>query len=175
MELKIRLAKDEEVAELNDLIAASARVLSKGFYDDDQTELAIKNIFRVDPRLVEDGSYYVAEVDGAIAGCGGWSRRNMLVNGIGNDSEFLDPATDPAKIRAFFVHPDFARRGVGRSLVARCESDAAAFGFRSLEMMSTLPGVPLYQACGYEPIGNHLVPVGEGVEIECIIMRKAIV
>lgn len=175
MELRIRIANPEDVAELDELIAISARVLSRGFYDDHQAELAIKNIFRVDRRLIHDGSYYVAELDGTTAGCGGWSRRNMLVNGMGDDSELLDPAIHPAKIRAFFVHPDFARRGVGRAIVERCEADAAAYGFKSLEMMSTLPGVPLYEACGYEKIENRMVPVGDGVEIECIIMRKAIV
>lgn len=174
MELRIRLAKEQEVPELDELIATSARKLSKGFYDDVQTELAIKNIFRVDRTLVEDGSYYVVEIDGTIAGCGGWSRRNMLVNGMGDDSELLDPATDPAKIRAFFVRPEFARRGIGRAIVARCEADAATHGFRWLEMMSTLPGVPLYEACGYERIELQKIPVGEGVDIDCIVMRKSL-
>jgi GNAT superfamily N-acetyltransferase len=126
--------------------------------------------------LIADGTYFVAESGNGIVGCGGWSKRKTLYGSSSydesRDPELLDPALDAAKIRAFFVHPNAARQGIGRAVLNACESEAKAAGFRVAEMMATLPGVPLYAACGYEEGERIGVPVGEGVEIVCIRMRK---
>jgi GNAT superfamily N-acetyltransferase len=132
----------------------------------------------VDHQLIADRTYFgVESVDQRIVGCGGWSKRRTLYGASnfahGRNPEMLDPAEDPAKIRAFFVHPDAARKGIGRSILERCEAEAVAAGFRSAEMMATLPGVPLYLACGYETGESVQVPVGNGVFVECIKMAKA--
>lgn len=155
-----------ETSELNALIAASARALSRGYYTPAQIESLIVHVFGVDSQLLEDQTYYVIEEDGQLVACGGWSRRRTLFGGDQAkpaDDDLLDPATDPARIRAFFVHPSFARRGLGRRLLAHCEANAKAAGFRRAELMATLPGVPLYQALGYEPLESvlHPLPAGE--------------
>lgn len=176
MEFQIRKAGREDIDQIAELIAASVRGLAQGFYDDRQIELSIQSVFGVDTELINDGTYFVVESAGQIAGCGGWSRRQTLYGSSNyadsRNSEMLDPALDAAKIRAFFIHPDWARKGVGTLILDTCESEAAAEGFKSAEMMSTLPGVPLYSARGYT--GDERVPisVGEGVEIECVKMRK---
>lgn len=177
VEFELRQAVETDVAVIGDLIAASVRGLATGIYDDTQIELSIHSVFGVDHQLIADGTYFVAESDdGRIVGCGGWSKRRTLygasVYADSRDPEMLDPLEDAAKIRAFFVHPGAARKGIGRAILARCESEAVAAGFRSAEMMATLPGVPLYQACGYEKLESVGVPLGDGTEIECIRMRK---
>lgn len=150
----IRVATASDVPELERLIALSARTLSAGYYDDLQTVAAIAHVFGVDSELVADASYLVAESEGHIAGCGGWSRRATL---FGSDryeartSGYVDPKVAPAKIRAFFVAPAFARRGIGSLLLSACEDAASAAGFSSAELMATLPGVPFYAARGYRP------------------------
>lgn len=176
MNYSLRPAAADDTAEIGDLIAASVRGLAKGIYDERQIELSIRSVFGVDHQLIADGTYFVAEADGRIVGCGGWSKRKTLY-GASNysesrDPEMLDPGMDAAKVRAFFIHPDAARQGIGRAILERCETEASAAGFQSAEMMATLPGVPLYEACGYEKLESVSVPVGEGVEIVCIRMRK---
>lgn len=164
----IRPARPADVPGLERLIAASARAHSCGFYDEGQIEAAIAHVFGVDTALVADGTYLVAETEGAIAGCGGWSRRRTLFGGdrfAAREPALLDPGTDAARIRAFFVAPGAQRRGVATALLAACEGAARAAGFRRATLMATLPGVPFYAAAGYRagaaiehPCGDVRVP-----------------
>jgi GNAT superfamily N-acetyltransferase len=171
----IRKARLEERTAIECLIVESARHLSRADYTDKQIEAAIKAVFGVDSSLISDGTYFVAENSGSLIGCGGWSHRRTLFGGdqfTDRDSSELDPRTDAARIRAFFVHPDFARQGIARAILSRCETEARAHGFRSLELMSTLPGVKLYQSCGYEKVDAAAYEV-EGVVIDFVVMRKS--
>ncbi|HEV8590630.1 MAG TPA: GNAT family N-acetyltransferase [Pyrinomonadaceae bacterium] len=176
MTFSLRTANADDVDQIAKLVAESVRGLAKGIYDERQIELSIKSVFGVDHQLIADRTYFVAESENGIVGCGGWSKRKTLYGSSAyrdsRDPELLDPALDAAKIRAFFVHPNAARQGIGRAILERCESEAKAAGFLFAEMMATLPGVPLYAACGYEEGERIGVPVGEGVEIVCIRMRK---
>jgi GNAT superfamily N-acetyltransferase len=175
--LTTRLATFEDIPFLNTLIAESARILSKGFYTDAQAESAIKYIFGVDTQLVIDGTYYVAEKDGKIAACGGWSKRNTLYGGDQHKAEAdppLDPAKDAARIRAFFVHPDYARQGIGTHLIKVCENAAQQNGFRSIEMGATLPGVPLYAAMGYKQVKRIDTQLPDGQILGIVRMRKTL-
>ncbi|HEV2861277.1 MAG TPA: GNAT family N-acetyltransferase [Pyrinomonadaceae bacterium] len=174
MDFIVRRATLGERPALERLIADSARGLSRDDYSDEQIEAAVAAVFGVDTDLIRDGTYYVAEAGGELIGCGGWSRRRTLFGGdryAVRDSGELDPRTEPAKIRAFFVRPDWARKGVGAAVLAACEMDAKAHGFRSLELMATLPGVKLYAARGYETGERVTLEVG-GVTIEFVPMRK---
>ena len=175
MDFQIRRATLEDRAALERLIAESARGLSRGDYSDEQVEAAIASVFGVDTDLIHDGTYYVAEAGGEPIGCGGWSKRKTLFGGdrfAARDSGELDPRTEPARIRAFFVHPGWARRGVAGAILETCEREASAQGFRSLELMATLPGVRLYAARGYEAAGQVEYEIAEGVTIEFVPMRK---
>jgi GNAT superfamily N-acetyltransferase len=172
---RLRRATFEDLPGLGPLIAASARELSKGDYTPDQVEGALRGAFGTDTQLIRDGSYFVIEAGGRLAGCGGWSRRRTLFGSDARsdrDSTELNPATDAAKIRAFFIHPDFARRGLGTMLLDRCEQAAAAHGFRRFELMATLPGVRLYAARGYTAGARIEWPVGDGVAIPFVPMSK---
>lgn len=175
MDYRIRRATLADRPAIKDLIAASARGLSREDYPAATIEAAVASVYGVDTDLILDGTYYVAEGGGELAGCGGWSRRRTLFGGdqfAARDSGELDPATEPARIRAFFVHPARARRGVGRAILAACEAAAREYGFRALELMATLPGVKLYAACGYEGGGRVAYEIGDGVSIEFVPMRK---
>ena len=177
MDFEIRRATLEDRAALERLIAASARGLSLADYSEEQVEAAIASVFGVDTDLINDGTYYVAEAVGSAVGCGGWSRRKTLFGGdrfAARDSGYLDPRTEPAKIRAFFVHPDWARRGVAGRILETCEREARAYGFRALELMATLPGVRLYAARGYEAGGQVEYEIADGVRIEFVPMKKAL-
>lgn len=172
----IRAATPADIPALEQLIAASARQLSVGHYDEAETEAAIAHVFGVDSELVEDGTYLIVENEGRLAGCGGWSRRATL---FGSDrfaaraSGYVDPAVAPAKIRAFFVAPEFARRGIGTVLLKACEDAAIAAGFRSAELMATLPGVPFYAARGYIA-GSAITQSYEGIAVTFVPMHKPI-
>jgi GNAT superfamily N-acetyltransferase len=171
----LRKATLEDRPALEELIAESARGLSRPDYTDSQVEAALGSAFGVDSELIRDGTYFVAEADDRLVGCGGWSRRATLFGSDaqpGRRSELLDPAKDSARIRAFFVHPDWARRGVGRAILERCEAEARANGFRSAELLSTLPGHPFYRTLGYagDEKVQHSLP--DGVTIDFIPMRK---
>ncbi len=175
MSYQLRAATRADADALKVLIARSARELSKQDYRPEQVEGALQGAFGVDTQLIDDGSYFVVEFDGRAVGCGGWSRRRTLFGGDAHrerDAGELDPRVDAAKIRAFFVDPDHARRGIGRMLLERCESEARARGFRRLELMGTLPGVRLYEALGYQRGTMVHYPVAEGVNIEFIPMSK---
>jgi GNAT superfamily N-acetyltransferase len=173
--MNIRKATLEDRAKIQQLIADSARGLSREHYDDAQIEAAIATVFGVDTDLIDDGTYFLAEIEGELAGCGGWSRRRTLFGGdqfTTRDRSYIDPATDPARIRAFFVHPDHARKGVAQAILARCEREAAAHGFRAMELLSTLPGIKFYKSCGYTEQGNYDLQVADEVKIEFVPMRK---
>jgi GNAT superfamily N-acetyltransferase len=175
MEYSVRRATLEDRAALERLIAESARGLSRGDYSGEQVEAALASVFGVDTDLIRDGTYYVAEAEGEAVGCGGWSKRRTLFGGdryAARDPGYLDPRTEPAKIRAFFVHPGWARRGVGGAILETCEREAEAHGFRSLELMATLPGVRLYAARGYAAGARVEYEIADGVTIEFVPMRK---
>lgn len=174
--LTLRAATPADVPALEQLITVSARRLGAGHYDPKETEAAIAHVFGVDSELIADASYLVAEVDGTLAGCGGWSRRTTLFGGdrfAGRDNGFLDPSVDPAKIRAFFVHPDYARQGVADALLAACEAAAAEAGFTHVELMATLPGLPFYQSCGFVAGEDVTLDLG-GVPVMFVPMAKAL-
>jgi GNAT superfamily N-acetyltransferase len=174
---QLRAATRADQGALQQLIARSARELGARDYRPEQIEGALRGAFGVDTQLIDDGTYFVVESDGKLVGCGGWSRRRTLFGGDAHrerDAGELDPRVDAAKIRAFFVDPDYARRGIGRALLARCESEARTRGFRRFELMGTLPGVRLYQALGYTPGAMVHYPVSSGVTIEFIPMHKVI-
>ena len=176
MGFSIRPARAEEREALQQLIALSARGLGVD-YTEAQTEAAIAHVFGVDSELVADGTYFVVEEAGAPIACGGWSRRRTLFGGDqygARQSGLLDPATDAAKIRAFFVHPDHARKGVGRALLAHCEAQAKRHGFTRAEMMATLSGIPFYRAAGYEDRETFLQPTPEGIDVPFLRMEKAL-
>ncbi|MCC6243226.1 MAG: GNAT family N-acetyltransferase [Gemmatimonadaceae bacterium] len=145
MTTRLRLATADDVPHLTALIEHSARTLSVGFYDAQQTEAVVRHVFGVDTQLIVDGTYFVIECDGTIAACGGWSRRSTLFGGDQYKAEadaLLEPAHDAARIRAFFVHPDFARRGLGRMLLDASLNAARAEGFTALELVATMPAEP---------------------------------
>ena len=171
----IRAATMEERDAIKQLIAESARLLSREHYSDAQIEAAIATVFGVDTDLIEDGTYFVAEIEGVLAGCGGWSKRKTLFGGdqySSRDAGYLDPATEPAKIRAFFIHPIHARRGIARAILARCEDEARAQGFRALELMATLPGIEFYKSVGFVETGNFALDLTDAVKLELVPMRK---
>jgi len=160
---------------IKQLIAASARLLSREHYNDTQIETAIATVFGVDTDLIEDGTYLVAESEGILLGCGGWSKRKTLFGGdqySSRDTGYLDPRSEPAKIRAFFIHPEHARKGIARAILERCESEARAEGFRGLELMATLPGIEFYKSCGFARTGDFDLELTDGVKLELVPMRK---
>lgn len=175
MDYVLRKARLDERAAIEQLIAESARGLSREDYTDEQIEAALASVFGVDTDLIRDETYFVAEAGGELIGCGGWSKRRTLFGGdrfASRDAGELDPATEPAKIRAFFVHPSWARKGVGRAILDACERAASADGFRSVELMATLPGVRLYAAHGYADGEQMEYEIGDGVRIQFVPMRK---
>ena len=171
----LRKATLEDRSALERLIAESARGLSRTDYTAAQVEAALGSAFGVDTELIHDGTYFVAEADSGIVGCGGWSRRATLFGSDaqpGRRSELLDPAHDSARIRAFFVHPDWARRGIGRVILEKCESEAKEHGFRSAELLATLPGERFYRALGYSGSERVEHRLRDGVPIEFVPMKK---
>ncbi|WIM92688.1 GNAT family N-acetyltransferase [Actinoplanes oblitus] len=158
------------------VIEAAIEQLQKEFLDDGQIE-ASRAVMGLDTALVDDGTYFVVEEDGRVAGCGGWSRRATLYGGdhsAGRDAALLVPGRDPAKVRAMYTHPDFARRGVGRLILSLGEAAAAAEGFTTLELMATLSGEPLYRSAGFVAVERVSEEVG-GVTVPLVRMRKPVV
>lgn len=174
--MNFRLATFYDIPELQDLIELSVRGLSVGYYTGQQIDSSIKYVFGVDSQLITDGTYYLLELEDRIVACGGWSKRNTLYGGNQykeKEDPLLNPALDPARIRAFFVHPDYARRGIGRQLINHCERAARAAGFTWFELGATLPGVPLYEAMGYTAIERADAPMPDGEVLGIMKMRKA--
>jgi GNAT superfamily N-acetyltransferase len=171
----LRKATLDDRAAITQLIIESARSLSRDDYSDQQIEGAIATVFGVDTNLIIDGTYFVADSNGELIGCGGWSKRKTLFGGdqyTSRDASHLDPQTEPAKIRAFFIHPEHARKGIARAILTACETEAKAAGFQALELMSTLPGIKLYEACGYSGDNRVELEVAKGVTIGLLPMRK---
>jgi len=173
--LTTRLATLTDIPQLQELIALSVSKLSIGYYTPQQIKSSIKYIFGIDTQLVIDGTYYIAETDGVIVGCGGWSKRNTLYGGDQHkptEDPLLDPETDAARIRAFFVHPDYARRGIGTHIMNVCENAAKDNGFTSFELGATLPGVPLYKTMAYTELERIDAHLKDGEVLGIVKMRK---
>jgi GNAT superfamily N-acetyltransferase len=197
---ELRLASTEDIPALHELIGLSVRVLQRHDYSPEQLEAALGTVYGVDTQLIADQTYYVVEIAAAadrgdpelverrghkgqrysrktVVACGGWSMRKTLFgsdHGPNRSSEMLDPGRDAAKIRAFFVHPNWARRGLGRLILNRCEEAARARGFRRLEMGATLTGVPMYAACGYGKDETIEVPLANGLSLTVVRMSKTV-
>lgn len=167
-----------DVPQLQQLIALSVRGLSTGYNTQSQIESALKYVFGVDTQLIDDQTYFMGVSGDTIVACGGWSKRNTLYGGDQHKEvadPLLDPATDAARIRAFFVHPGYARQGIGRKLITLCEDEARQYGFTRITMGATLPGVPLYEAVGYEAIENIPTPMPDGEILPIVRMEKSLV
>jgi len=175
-EFRLRLATVEDLPVLQALVADSVWVLQAKDYSDAQRGAAIRLVYGVDTQLVRDGTYFAVEQDGQIVACGGWSRRRTLFGGDqhspSREPELLDPASEPARIRAFFVRPGRERRGIGSALVRACEEAALSEGFRQIEMASTLTGVALYSVHGYSEVERIDVPLENGLTLPVIRMAK---
>jgi GNAT superfamily N-acetyltransferase len=169
-------AREEDIPALHALIEASVRGLQVGDYTPAQIEGALGTVLGLDTQLIRDRTYFVAKtVEQTLAGCGGWSKRKTLFGadrGPGREPELLDPAIDAAKVRAIFVHPDFARQGLGSLVLAHVEAEAHAAGFRRYEMGSTLTGVPLYRLKGYVEVERIAVPLNNGEALPVVKMVK---
>jgi GNAT superfamily N-acetyltransferase len=176
MPLTHRLATRDDVATLKPLMHAAIGELLKPFLTP-AVVAASYSVMGLDTQLIDDGTYFVVESDGVIAGCGGWSRRATLFGGdhsAGRDAALLDPARDAAKVRAMYTDPRFTRRGVGRLILSLCETAAAREGFERVELAATMAGVPLYRACGYEDIAPFESDTPSGVRVPLIRMGKKI-
>ncbi|TPG21862.1 N-acetyltransferase [Sphingomonas koreensis] len=176
-DIELRAATDADIPAIAALMARAIEALQRGFLSDAEIA-ASRAVMGLDTQLIADGGYAVATIDGRIAGCGGWSGRATLYGGDHSaalrDARLLDPTQEPARIRAMFTDPAFARRGIGRAILAYCEAAAIAAGFRSAAMMATLAGEPLYRACGYEVIERTHAPAIDGVAVPLVKMGKAL-
>jgi N-acetylglutamate synthase-like GNAT family acetyltransferase len=180
LHVELRLATPADIPALHQLIETSVRVLERNDYTCEEIEGALGTVLGLDTQLIADGSYFIAETRAAcarhLAGCGGWSKRKTLFGSDHADvrqPELLDPKTDAAKIRAFFIHPDFARRGIGTKILEACESAARSAGFSRFEMGATLTGVPLYLARGYRVLDQIEVPLRNGHTLAVVRMAKS--
>lgn len=178
MDLKIRLATIEDVPALTELIRESVSQLSVNFYSSQQIASALTHLFGIDTQIILDRTYFIAEIENEIAGSGGWSKRNTLFGGDQSRTDqidpLLDPATDAARIRAFYVHPQWSRRGVGSRILSWCEEAAAQAGFKRIELVATLPGEPLYSARGYEKTGAMQIVTPDGESLAAFLMTKTL-
>ena len=182
MNVHVRTATVADVTRLQEIIEASVRGLQAEDYTPAQIEGALKTVYGVDRQLIADGTYFAAEnltpCSGDIVACGGWSKRRTLYGGdqySGREDSLLDPSRDAAKIRAFFVHPTWARRGIGSLILEVCENAAVAAGFTRLEMGATLSGVAFYRARGYGEVEKQLVPLGNGEILPIVRMAKQVI
>jgi len=173
----LRQATLDEIDEIDALMKASTRDLFPMFYDEAQTEASVQYIAAVDRSLIEDGTYFALEANGELVACGGWSRRDKLYTGSGDaggDARLLDPANEPARVRAMFVRADWTRRGLGTRILEACEAAARAEGFQTLALMATLPGLPLYERFGFEVLERVDIPMPNGLTIGGARMQKPI-
>ncbi|HUB86038.1 MAG TPA: GNAT family N-acetyltransferase [Rhizomicrobium sp.] len=173
MPLTIRPATTDDIPALRGVMNLAIEELLKPFLSPEQIA-ASHAVMGLDTQLIADGTYFVVEDDGAIAGCGGWSRRATLFGGdhsAGRDAALLDPAKDAAKVRAMYTHPAFARRGVGRMILQASERAAAAEGFAKVELAATAGGEPLYRACGYTPVSRFQSGPGDVVPM-CLMSKN---
>jgi len=172
----LRLACESDIAVLEVLIPLSVHGLQKDSYSEAQRQAALGPVFGVDRQLIRDGTYFVAEAAGAVVGCGGWSRRKSLFGGDagrGGEDPALDPERDPARVRAFFVHPAWARRGIGRAILEACEEAVRKAGFRTADLVATLAGEPLYASHGYAQVERYEVPLANDIRLPVVRMTKS--
>jgi GNAT superfamily N-acetyltransferase len=173
----ILLATPEDVAQIADVMRASTSAIAASVYNARQVASALKYICRPDEQLIADGTYFVA-IDGSeIAGCGGWSRRRKSYSGGAashGEDDLLDPSSEPARIRAMFVHPSSGRRGIGRAILEASERAAAAEGFRTLQLVAMRSAGTLYESCGYRSLRDSPVTLEDGVILECTLMEKVL-
>lgn len=173
-EFVIRPAVEDDVPALRLLMADAIGELLKPFLPPEKVE-ASREIMGLDTQLIADRTYYVVESGGLAVGCGGWSRRATLFGGdhsAGRDAALLDPAREPARVRAMYTRPGWERRGIGRLILSRCEDAAAAAGFKACELAATMGGAPLYAACGYEAVEPFEAPTSVGLMIPLVRMRR---
>jgi GNAT superfamily N-acetyltransferase len=171
----LRPARHEDIPSIEVLIATSARALLAPCYSAEQIEAALGSVFAVDTELLEDGTYFVVLRGATVAGCGGWSRRRTLFgasNRQAHEDTALDPTRDPARIRAFFVHPAFTRRGIGAMLMRHSQRAAADAGFRAMELVATLGGEPLYTAFGFVATERFDIALSSALRMSVVRMRK---
>jgi GNAT superfamily N-acetyltransferase len=172
-----RLAALDDLAALRAVMRRSIETLQDDFLTPEQVR-ASHHVMGLDTQLVQDGTYFVVERDGRIAGCGGWSWRSTLYGGddsmVSREPRALDPATEPARIRAMYTDPDFARQGVGRLVIELCEAAALRAGFRRATMMATMAGVQLYAACGYGEVERVMSAPVDGVRVPLVRMEKVL-
>ena len=178
MDLIFRKAKISDIDDLERLITISARSINSAFYSEIEIDAALGNAWTVDRQLIIDNTYWIVEnLERVVVGCGGWSKRKLLfgkndvLNSLNNE---LIPGTDSARIRAFFVHPDFTRMGIGKRLLEKCEIEARSSGFDSLELVATLSGEKLYSANGYIPLKSYDVDLGNGITNKVVTMYKSL-
>jgi GNAT superfamily N-acetyltransferase len=177
MSFSHRLATLDDVPVLKPLMDAAIRELLKPVLTPAQVEASFA-VMGLDTQLIRDGTYFVIETEGRIAGCGGWSRRATLFGGdhsAGREARLLDSKTEAARVRAMYTHPDFTRRGIGRMVLDLCEAAAACEGFTRVELAATMAGLPLYRACGYRDIEAFESDTASGVKVPLVRMGKAIV
>jgi GNAT superfamily N-acetyltransferase len=170
-----RLAQRDDLNALRDLMDAAISELQKPFLDETQIASS-RAIMGLDTQLIDDGTYFIVEADGKLAGCGGWSRRATLYGGdqtSGRSAALLDPTQDAARVRAMYTHPHHTRKGVGRLILSLCEQAARSEGFQRMELMATLAGEPLYRACGYE-VYERVTDERGGVAVPLLRMRKSL-
>lgn len=175
--MTLRLAQLDDAPALEELITLSVRKLQAGDYSPAQMDGALGTVLGLDRQLIRDGTYFVVESEGSIVACGGWSRRKTLFGADhtpAKDDAWLDPALDAARIRAFFVHPDWSRRGIGTRILDASETAARAAGFRRLELAATLTGIPLYSARGYVAMDRVEVPLVNGETLPVVRMTKSV-
>ena len=171
-----RLATREDLPALRAMMDRAIRALLGAHLDAGRVEASFE-IMGVDTTLIDDGTYFVVESDGRIAGCGGWSRRATMFGGdhsAGRDARLLDPRREPARVRAMYTDPAFARRGVGRLVLSLCEAAAVGEGFTDIDLVATVAGEPLYAACGYRVVERIDVPTSRGVSVPCARMTKKV-
>jgi GNAT superfamily N-acetyltransferase len=187
-ERRVRLASEDDIPALEELIALSARGLRAPYYSEEQVEAALGSVFGVDRQLIRDKTYFVVEhrasegtatfgaaAGSKIIGCGGWSKRKTLFGSdhhTSRDDAELDPTMGPARIRAFFIHPAWARRGVARAILDECEEAIRGSNFKSVELAATLPGVPFYAACGYTSVEQLVVRLPNELTLPIVRMTK---
>jgi len=173
----LRVATPEDEAAVEAVMKESGAAHFPQFYDERQAESAVRHVAHVDPLLLADGTYFILESDGQAVACGGWSRRGKVYTGSGDaadDARIIDPATEPARVRAMFVRSDWTRRGLGRRILEACEAAAREEGFGRLILVATLPGVPLYEAYGFGAVEDVEVMTPEGVSLACVVMDKPV-
>jgi N-acetylglutamate synthase-like GNAT family acetyltransferase len=178
MNINVRLATVNDIPALRQLIKQSVTGLSRQSYSQAQIASALTHVFGVDSQLIADETYYVAETGKQVVGSGGWSKRATLFGGdqskVANTDLLLDPAAQAARIRAFYVHPDWARKGIGSLLLTQCEAAARQAGFRVVELVATLPGEPLYLAHGYEKAEPVTMTTPDGQRLAAFRMTKSL-